>query len=97
MPLNGTAVLEYPGGRTTALACGPGSDANCRAATRAPVAGYQTTPIAVNPEYSYVFRVTGATGSRTTGDPVPLLGSDGSGRQLMIFDWPTSSSPTTRA
>ncbi len=88
VPLNGTAVLEFPGGRTTALTCGPGSDANCRAATRAPVAGYQTTPIAVNAEYSYVFRVTGSDGQPHYGVVrVQLLGSDGSGRQLMIFDW----------
>ena len=88
VPLNGTAVLEYPGGRTTALVCGPGSDANCRAATRAPVAGYQTTPIAVNPEYSYVFRVTGSDGQPHYGViRVQLLGSDGAGHQLMIFDW----------
>jgi hypothetical protein len=88
VPLNGTAVLEYPGGRTTALTCGPGSDANCHAATRAPVAGYQTTPIAVNPEYSYVFRVTGSDGQPHYGViRVQLLGSDGAGHQLMIFDW----------
>jgi hypothetical protein len=88
VPLNGTAVTEYPGGRTTALACGPGSDASCRAATRAPVAGYQTTPVAVNPEYSYVFRVTGSDGQPHYGVlRVQLLGSDGAGHDLMIFDW----------
>jgi hypothetical protein len=88
VPLNGTAVMEYPGGRTTALTCGPGSDANCRAATRAPVAGYQTTPVAVNQEYSYVFRVTGSDGQPHYGViRVQLLGSDGAGHQLMIFDW----------
>jgi hypothetical protein len=88
VPLNGTAVLEYPGGRTTALACGPGSDASCRAATRAPAAGYQTTPILVNPEFSYVFRVTGSDGQTHYGViRVQLLGSDASNRQLMIFDW----------
>jgi hypothetical protein len=88
VPLNGTAVMEYPGGRTTALTCGPGSDANCRAATRAPVAGYQTTPVAVNQEFSYVFRVTGSDGQPHYGViRVQLLGSDGAGHQLMIFDW----------
>jgi len=88
VPLNGTGVVEYPGGRTTALACGAGSDASCRAATRAPAAGYQTTPIAINPEYSYVFRVTGSDGQTHYGViRATLLGSDGSGHQLMIFDW----------
>lgn len=88
VPLNGAAVMEYPGGRTTALACGPGSDANCRAATRAPLTGYQTTPIAINPEFSYVFRVTGSDGQTHYGVVrAVILGSDGSGRELMVFDW----------
>lgn len=88
VPLNGTGVLEYPGGRTTALACGPGSDGNCRAATRAPAAGYQTTPIAINPEFSYVFRVTGGDGQPHYGVVrAVILGSDGAGHQVMIFDW----------
>jgi hypothetical protein len=94
VPLNGTALLEYPGGRTTALTCGPGSDANCRAVTRAPVAGYQTTPVAVNAEYSYVFRVTGSDGQPHYGViRVQLLGSDGAGHDLMIFDWAYQTLP----
>jgi hypothetical protein len=94
VPLNGSAVLEYPGGRTTALVCGPGADASCRAATRAPAAGYQTTPIAVNSEYSYVFRVTGNDGQTHYGViRVQLLGSDGSGHDLMIFDWAYQALP----
>jgi hypothetical protein len=87
VPLNGTSVVEFPG-RTTALACGPGADAGCRAATLAPATGYQTTPIAVNPEFSYVFRVTGDDGLLHHGVVrVTLLGSDAQGRDLMIFDW----------
>lgn len=87
VPLNGTTVLEYPG-RTTALTCGPGSDAGCRAASTAPAAGYQATPIAVNPEFSYVFRVTGSDGQPHFGViRASILGSDGSGHSLMIFDW----------
>lgn len=87
VPLNGTGVLEYPG-RTTALACGPGADASCRAATRAPTAGYQTTPIEVNPEFSYVFRVTGNDGQVHYGViRAQIVGTDASGRDLLIFDW----------
>ena len=87
VPLNGTSVIEYPG-RTTALTCGPGADAGCRAATRAPATGYQTTPIAINPEFSYVFRVTGADGQTHYGVVrVSILGSDGAGHDVMIFDW----------
>lgn len=87
VPLNGTRVLEYPG-RTTALACGPGSDGTCRAVTRAPVAGYQTTPVVVKPEYSYVFAVTGSDGQPHYGVVrATLLGSDTAGSDLMVFDW----------
>jgi hypothetical protein len=87
VPLNGTRVLEYPG-RTTALSCGPGSDGTCRAVTRAPAAGYQTGPIAVKPEYSYVFAVTGGDGQPHYGVVrVTLLGSDTAARDLMVFDW----------
>ncbi|HEX5727574.1 MAG TPA: hypothetical protein VFX98_19030 [Longimicrobiaceae bacterium] len=87
VPLNGTQVVEFPG-RTTALACGPGADASCRAATRAPAAGYQTGPIAVSPEFSYVFRVLDANSQFHYGVVrVQLLGSDASGNDLMIFDW----------
>lgn len=86
VPLNGTQVLEY--GRTTALVCGPGSDAGCTAARVAPTVGYSTAPIAVDAEYSYVFRVTGGDGQphfavlRAT-----MLGTDQNGKDLMIFDW----------
>ena len=87
VPLNGTQVVEFSG-RTTALVCGPGADAGCRAATRAPATGYQTTPIEVVPELSYVFRVTGGDGQTHYGVVrVTLLGSDQADRDLMIFDW----------
>jgi hypothetical protein len=87
VPLNGTQVVEFPG-RTTALVCGPGADADCRAASVAPTTGYQTTPIAVSPEFSYVFRVTGSDGQPHYGVVrVTLLGEDQDGNDLMIFDW----------
>jgi hypothetical protein len=87
VPLNGTGVVAY-GGRTTALACGPGADAGCVAATRAPTAGYSTAAIPVNPEFSYIFRVTGSDGQIHFGViRASILGSDGSGHDLMIFDW----------
>ena len=87
MPLNDTSVVEFSG-RTTALACGPGADAGCRAATRAPAAGYTTAPVPINPEFSYVFRVTGSDGQPHYGViRASILGSDGAGHDLMIFDW----------
>lgn len=87
VPLNGTQVVEFSG-RTTALACGPGADAGCRAATRAPATGYTASPIPVNPEFSYIFRVTGSDGQTHYGViRAAILGSDGGGHDLLIFDW----------
>ncbi|HET6228930.1 MAG TPA: hypothetical protein VFE05_02560 [Longimicrobiaceae bacterium] len=87
VPLNGTRVLEYPG-RTTSLVCGPAADATCRAVTRAPATGYTTAAIPVNSEFSYVFAVTGSDARTHYGVArVQLLGSDGRGHRLMIFDW----------
>lgn len=93
VPLNGTQVVEFPG-RTTALVCGPGADADCRAAPRAPATGWQTTPIDVNAEFSYVFRVIGADGQPHYGViRATILGSDGAGRDLLIFDWAYQTLP----
>jgi hypothetical protein len=92
VPLNGTQVTEW--GRTTALVCGPGADAGCTAARTAPTAGYTTSAIAVDAEYSYVFRVTG-----NDGQPhfavlrVTMLGTDQNGKDLMIFDWAYQTRP----
>jgi hypothetical protein len=92
VPLNGTQVLEY--GRTTALVCGPGADAGCTAARVAPTAGYQTAPITVDPEYSYVFRVTGGDGQPHFAVlRVTMLGTDQNGKDLMIFDWAYQTIP----
>lgn len=86
VPLNGTQVTEFPG-RTTALSCGPGADEGCVAASRAPATGYQTTPLEVSPEFSYVFRVVDGGQVRHGVLRVTLLGQDQDGRDLMIFDW----------
>ena len=92
VPLNGTQVTEW--GRTTALVCGPGADAGCTAARVAPTAGYTTAPIAVDAEFSYVFRVTGSDGQphfavlRAT-----MLGTDQNGKDLLIFDWAYQTVP----
>jgi len=86
-PLNGTQVVRYSG-RTTALTCGPGADANCRAATVAPATGYTTAAIPVDAEYSYVFRVIGADGQpHYAVVRAVILGTDQNGRDLLIFDW----------
>ena len=84
-PLGETEVVSA--GRTTALVCGPGRDAGCRATFQAPASGYSRSPVAVDPEFSYVFRVRGSDG-RTHYAVVraSILGSSG-GNALMIFDW----------
>ena len=87
VPRNGTQVTEYPG-RTTAIVCGPASDAGCRAARVAPAAGYQSAAIAVSPEFSYVLRVVGDDGQIHYGVVrVTMLGTDQDGKDLMVFDW----------
>ncbi|HEX6367785.1 MAG TPA: hypothetical protein VF006_02555 [Longimicrobium sp.] len=92
VPLNGTQVTEF--GRTTALVCGPGADAGCTAARVAPTAGYSTAPIAVDAEYSYVFRVTGSGGQPHFAVlRVTMLGTDQNGKDLMIFDWAYQTRP----
>jgi hypothetical protein len=92
VPLNGTQVTEF--GRTTALVCGPGADAGCKAARTAPTAGYTTAPIYVDAEYSYVFRVTGSDGQPHFAVlRVTMLGTDQRGKDLMIFDWAYQTRP----
>ncbi len=86
VPLNGTQVTEF--GFTTALTCGPGADEGCTAVRVAPTAGYSTAPIAIDPEYSYVFRVTGNDGQPHFGVlRVTMVGTDQNGNDLAIFDW----------
>lgn len=86
VPLNGAQVTEF--GFTTDIACGPGADAGCVAARVAPTSGYSTAPIVIDPEFSYVFRVTGDDGQLHYGVVrVTMLGSDQAGKDLAIFDW----------
>lgn len=85
VPLNGVQIAEF--GRTTALVCGPGADAECVAARTAPATGYSSASRLATPEFSYVFRVPSAQGPRHGVVRVTLLGQDQDGRDLMIFDW----------
>jgi hypothetical protein len=86
VPLNGTQVTVF--GFTTALSCGPGSDNGCTAARVAPTAGYSAAPVTIEPEFSYVFRVTGDDGQLHYGVlRVSMLGTDQNNNDLAIFDW----------
>jgi hypothetical protein len=91
VPLNGVQVTEF--GRTTALVCGPGADAGCISARVAPATGYSAAAVAVNPEFSYVFRVPSPQGPRHGVVRVTLLGQDQQGSDLMIFDWAYQTIP----
>lgn len=84
-PLGETEVLDA--GLTTALTCAPTPDPGCRAVFQAPTSGYTRSPVAVNPEFTYVFRVRGDDGRIHYGViRAEILGSSG-GNRLMIFDW----------
>lgn len=84
-PLGETEVVSA--GRTTALVCGPASDRDCRAVFQAPTTGYTRSPLAIDPEFSCVFRVRGSDGRIHYGVVrASILGSSG-GNALMIFDW----------
>ena len=86
VPLNGTQVTEF--GFTTDITCGPGSDEGCEAVRTAPTAGYSTAPIAIDPEYSYVFRVVGDDGQPHFGVVrITMVGTDQNGNDLAVFDW----------
>ena len=85
VPLNGARVADA--GRTTALACGPGSGPECVAVTRAPTTGFTTLPVSLSPESSYVIAINGTGGTHYGVVRVQLLGSDQQNRSLMVFDW----------
>lgn len=93
-PLGGTGV--YEAGRTTDLVCGPAADSWCSAVREANAGGYQTTPVAVRPEHSYVFRV-GASGAPNYGVVrVTHWGTTTDGRSFIVFDWAYQTRPGSR-
>lgn len=85
----GPGVAVYPlGFETTALRCGPGSDAGCVALDEAPTTGYQTGDVGLLSQTTYVLRVPGDDNQlRYAALRVELLGYDEFGDPLMIFDW----------
>ncbi|HEX8358631.1 MAG TPA: hypothetical protein VF613_00830 [Longimicrobium sp.] len=85
VPLNGARIADA--GRTTALACGPGTGPECVAVSRAPTSGFVTTPVSLAPESSYVIAFNGSGGTHYGVVRVQLLGSDQQNRSLMVFDW----------
>jgi hypothetical protein len=73
---------------TTGLKCGVAADPQCEDWTTAPLAGYSHLDIAVEPEFTYMWRVVEGDGVTRYGAlRVTLLGTDQFGADLMIFDW----------
>jgi hypothetical protein len=86
-PLGQTTVTA--GTFTTALACGPGSESDCRAVDRAPAASsFGSGAVAVAPGFTYVFRVLGDDGQPHYGKVrVTGSGEDAGGKTVLVFDW----------
>ena len=85
----GPSAEVFPNGVfTTRLKCGVAADALCEDWTIAPLSGYSPSEIAVEPEFTYMWRVVDGLGVVHYGAiRVALLGTDQSGAALMIFDW----------
>lgn len=85
----GPGVTVYPFGfETSALKCGPGSDADCVSLEVAPASGYQAVDVNLEQQTTYVMQVPGADGLlRYAVLRVELLGFDETNAPLMIFDW----------
>ena len=73
---------------TTELKCGVAADAQCADWTTAPLSGYSPVDIAVEPEFTYMWRVVDGDGVVRYGAVrATLLGTDQTGAAFMIFDW----------
>ena len=85
----GPSVEVFPQGVfTSELKCGVAADPQCLDWTTAPTSGYGTVEIAVEPEFTYMWRVVGGDGLVRYGAVrVTLLGTDQTGAGLVIFDW----------
>jgi hypothetical protein len=85
----GPSAEVYPTGEfTTQLKCGVAADAVCEDWTIAPVSGYNSVDVSIEPEFTYMWRVVDGVGVIHYGAiRVTLLGTDQTGAELMIFDW----------
>jgi hypothetical protein len=97
VPLGQTRVTA--GEFTTALTCGPGSDADCVETSAAPAASaFLATPVVASAGHSYVFRVTGGDGQPRYGK-IRVQGrtTDSAGRSVLVFDWAYQLAPNEPA
>lgn len=86
VPSPGVAIHSSPQ-LTTALRCGPASDAACQEVEVAPTTGYVPTAIEVVPEYSYVFRVPAPGGGVRYGVVRVTHAGFAQNGAIIIFDW----------
>ena len=87
VPIGETLVTA--GTFTTALTCGPGSEADCESITQAPAASsFGSTSVPVFTGNTYVFRVRGDDGALHYAKiRVQGLAVDSTGDDLVVFDW----------
>lgn len=86
VPVGDTQVTE--GIFTTALTCGPGSEADCEHVAAAPAASdFGTTPVAVSAGNTHVFQVTVDGETHFAKMRVQGAAEDSEGRSLVVFDW----------
>ena len=85
----GPSAEVFPEGVfTTELKCGVAADPQCQDWTTAPLSGYSAVEVAIEPEFTYMWRVVESDGlARYGAVRVTLLGTDQAGAELMIFDW----------
>lgn len=97
IPLGSTAISTY--GFTTALTCGPGSDATCVDVRMVPTgASFSGAAVTVQPGFTYLLRVIGSDG-RTRYGKLRVQGTSRNsvGHRLMIFDWAYQTRPDERS
>ncbi|MYG35659.1 MAG: hypothetical protein F4205_09205 [Gemmatimonadetes bacterium] len=79
---------------TTSLKCGPGADPDCESWEIAPRSGYSTARAALDPGYTYMFRVPGDDGETRFGAlRATIIGVDQEGDELTVFDWAFQTQP----
>ena len=85
----GPSAEVFPEGVfATELKCGVAADPQCQDWTTAPLSGYSPVGVAIEPEFTYMWRVVESDGlARYAAVRVTLLGTDQAGAELMIFDW----------
>jgi len=86
VPGPGVGIHNSPQ-QTTALRCGPASDATCQEVQVAPATGYVSTAIEVIPEFSYVFRVPAPGGGFRYGVVRVIHTGFAQNGAIVLFDW----------